>query len=54
MEGWECLGTHFDESVFNDDLRDVSKLLGVWHTKERHELVGCIQPFTKWCPNGDP
>ena len=49
-EGMKCFGTHFYESVLHIDPRDV---LGVWYTKERHELVGCIQPFTKWCPNGD-
>ena len=54
MEGMKCFGTHFDESVLHDDPRDVFKLLGVWHTKERHELVGCNQPFANWYPNGEP
>lgn len=54
MEGWEGYMTRFDQSVFGDDVTDVMKLLEVWYTNERHELVGCKQPFGHWSPCGDP
>ena len=44
----------FDQSVFCDEMYDVMKRLGVWYTRERHELFDGKQPFVHWSPFGTP